>query len=159
MRTLVERVGRLQRLAAFEAAARLGSFTGAARELGMTQPGATRHIRALETELGVSLFERRSNRVALSAAGRRLYESVSQGFAVIESALDRIVAAADGFVLAANPGVAQRWLVPHLDQGLLVPVGPEVRHATFGYYLFWPKGRRRETVRHLADWLKTLIAR
>ncbi len=38
MRSAVREVDRLQRLAVFEAAARLGSFTSAADELGMTQP-------------------------------------------------------------------------------------------------------------------------
>ena len=116
MRPLIVRVGRLQRLAVFEAAARLGTFTAAAAELHMTQPGVTRHIRALEAELGITLFRRGANRALLSAAGARLLESVGQGFAIMESGLEQLAAEAPVFVLAANPGVAQRWLVPRLDE-------------------------------------------
>ncbi len=122
MRPLLERVGRLQRLAVFEAAARLGTFTAAAQELRMTQPGVTRHIRALEADLGLTLFERSANRSVLSAAGARLHESVGQGFAAIESGLDQLGVEPTVFVLAANPGVAQRWLVPHLE-GLQQAIG------------------------------------
>ena len=115
MRPLIGHVGRLQRLAVFEAAARLGSFTAAAGELGMTQPAVTRQIRALEAELGVVLFDRSANRAPVSDAGRGLQKSVDQGFTTIELELERIGAGKSVFVLAANPGVAQRWLVPYLD--------------------------------------------
>ena len=122
MRPLVGHVSRLQRLAVFEAAGRLGTFTAAARELGMTQPAITQHVRALEANLGIVLFNRTANRARLSDAGRRLLDAVGQGFATIEMELDRLGAEESTFVLAANPGVAQRWLVPHLD-GLRTAVG------------------------------------
>ena len=115
VRPLIERVGRLQRLAVFEAAARLGSFTAAARELGMTQPAVTQHVRGLETDLGIELFHRTANRATPSAAGSRLQESIGEAFSRIEAELDRLDHDRSVFVLAANPGVAQRWLVPQLD--------------------------------------------
>ena len=52
---MTQKVGRLHRLAVFDAAARLGGFSAAARELGMTQPAVTRQIRALERSLGRDL--------------------------------------------------------------------------------------------------------
>jgi len=115
VRPLVARVGRLQRLAVFEAAARLGTFTAAAEELGMTQPAVTKHVRALEAGLGLTLFDRTANRASLSEAGRRLHRAVGQGFTTVEAELHRLADADPAFVLAANPGVAQRWLVPHLE--------------------------------------------
>ncbi|MBQ90746.1 MAG: LysR family transcriptional regulator [Acidimicrobiaceae bacterium] len=122
VRPLVARTGRLHRLAVFEAAARLGTFTAAARELGMTQPAVTKHLRALEASLGLALFDRSANRATLTEAGRRLHESADLAFSSVESELDRIDAEDSVFVLAANPGVAQRWLVPYLD-GLQEAVG------------------------------------
>jgi DNA-binding transcriptional LysR family regulator len=116
MRSVVERVSRLQRLAVFEAAARLGSFTSAASELGMTQPAVTRQIRALERSLGAELFVRTSNRSQLTELGQRLRDHVSSGFDVIEAGLAELSEHAGTFVLAAHPGVAQIWLVPRLDQ-------------------------------------------
>ncbi|MDF2381115.1 LysR family transcriptional regulator [Nostoc ellipsosporum NOK] len=57
------------RLKVFQAVAAHLSFTKAAAELFITQPAVTRHIRELEEELGVSLFERKANRVQLTQAG------------------------------------------------------------------------------------------
>lgn len=57
------------RLKVFQAVAAHLSFTKAAAELFITQPAVTRHVRELEEELGVSLFERKANRVLLTQAG------------------------------------------------------------------------------------------
>lgn len=115
MRPVVRRVDRLQRLAVFEAAARLGSFTAAGAELGMTQPAVTRQVRALERSVGIELFRRTSNRSELTDAGRRLLDSVDVGFGTIELTLDEVAASTDVFVLATPPGFAQELVVPHLD--------------------------------------------
>lgn len=115
MRELVRRVDRLQRLAVFESAARLGSFTAAARELAMTQPAATRHIRALERSLGAELFVRTTNRSELSELGRRLFDHVTAGFDAVEAGIAELDGHGGDFVLAAHPGVAQQWLLPRID--------------------------------------------
>lgn len=115
MRTIVRRVGRLHRLAIFESAARVGSFSGAARELGMTQPAVTRHLRSLERSLGHDLFIRSSNRSRLSEAGGRLHRALAIGFDVIEDGLNAIDNSAEVIVLATGPGLAQQLLVPILD--------------------------------------------
>lgn len=115
MRPLVARVGRLQLLAVFEAAARTGSFTAAAAELGMTQPAVTRQVRALERRVGVELFTRTANRSTLSEAGTRLWGQVAAGFEVIEGGLAELVDRPVTVVLATHPGLAQQWLLPRLD--------------------------------------------
>lgn len=114
-RRLVATVGRVQRLVVFEAAARNGGFTAAARELGMTQPAVTRQVRALEHALRVDLFNRTSNRSELTEAGRTLLRHVDRGFTEIERALTALATRSDVFVLACNPGLAQLWLVPRLE--------------------------------------------
>lgn len=124
MRELVGRVGRLQRLAVFEAAARLGSFTAAARELGTTQPAVTRQIRALEASLGAELFARTPNRSELTPAGRAVHHELSGAFASVERVLAEIGARRDPLVLACPPGLAQQWLVPRIDQ-LQRALGPD----------------------------------
>lgn len=115
MRRLIDGVDRLQRLAVFEASGRLGGFTAAARELGMTQPAVTRQIRSLERSLGVELFVRTANRSTLSELGRRFHAHVSAGFDLIESGLGELAEHQGTFVLASHPGIAQQWLVPRLD--------------------------------------------
>src|SRR5438445_870501 len=64
------------------------SFTKAAKRLGMAQPPLSRQIRALEEEIGVQLFERRSARVFLTDAGRGFLNGA-------RSVLDSAVAAVD----------------------------------------------------------------
>ena len=115
MRALVARVDRLQRLALFEAAGRLGSFTAAGRELGIAQPAVTRQIRALERSVGVELFHRTANRSELSEAGRNLLATLDLAFSAVERTLDDLIASDEIFVLASPPGFAQELLVPHLD--------------------------------------------
>lgn len=58
----------------FWAAAEEGSFSAAARALGLTQPTLGRQVAALEESLGVTLFERTGRALALTQAGRDLLE-------------------------------------------------------------------------------------
>lgn len=116
MHSLVQRVQRLQTIAVFECAGRLGSFTAAAGELGMNQSAVSRHIGALERALGRQLFDRSPNRVTLNADGELLVAAVQDGFDTIDHALGAITSSGPTLLLAANPGFAQQWLVPYLDQ-------------------------------------------
>ncbi|MES2342705.1 MAG: LysR substrate-binding domain-containing protein [Pseudomonadota bacterium] len=67
-------------LRAFEAAARLGSFQGAAEVLHLTPSAVSHQIRSLEVDFGQPLFLRRHRRVELTEAGRRLQVHVARGF-------------------------------------------------------------------------------
>lgn len=98
----------------FEAAGRLGSFTAAARELGMTQPAVTQQIRGLEHALGQALFDRAPNRVDLNRRGALLLATVTEAFDTLADGIMRIQTDRRSFMLAVNPGIAQRWLVPYL---------------------------------------------
>ena len=60
------------RLKVFRAVAERLSFTRAADELFVTQPAVTKHINELEKQLGVPLFVRRRNAVALTPQGELL---------------------------------------------------------------------------------------
>ena len=114
-RLVTQKVGRLHRLAVFDAAARLGGFSAAARELGMTQPAVTRQIRALERSLGRDLFARTANRSELTDAGQSLHSHVAAGLDRIDAGIREFTDDSGAFVLATHPGVAQLWLVPRLE--------------------------------------------
>lgn len=116
VRNIVAKVDRLQRLAVFESAGRLGSFSAAADELGMTQPAVTRHIRSLEASIGHTLFIRTSNRSRLSDAGSTLLAAVGEGFDAVERGLDKLDTEVETFELATGPSMANFILVPMLDQ-------------------------------------------
>ena len=62
----------IRQLRAFVAIAHAGSFTHAARELGVAQPALSQRLRALELELGVVLVERGNRTGGLTEAGRSL---------------------------------------------------------------------------------------
>jgi len=114
--TLLQRVPRLQMLVVFESAARLGSFTAAANELGMSQPAVSRQIAGLERAIGCDLFDRTGNRATLNRAGSELLGAVQVAFDTVEEALDHVEATDSTFLLAANPGFAQQWLLPNLNR-------------------------------------------
>jgi DNA-binding transcriptional LysR family regulator len=63
----------LPHLETFSKAAELSSFTGAARELGLTQAAVSQRVQALEKTLGAPLFQRTGGRVLPTEAGRKLY--------------------------------------------------------------------------------------
>lgn len=65
------------RLKVFQSVARNLSFTKAASELFITQPAITRHIKELESEFDVKLFDRIGNKIALTQAGTILLSYVN----------------------------------------------------------------------------------
>jgi LysR family transcriptional regulator, glycine cleavage system transcriptional activator len=108
----------LNALRAFEAAARNGSFLLAARELGLTPGAVSYQIKALESQLGVGLFQRLPRGVVLSEPGRAYQLRVADAF-------DRLGAATDGLVgrqrsrvvrITALPALAEKWLMPRLPR-------------------------------------------
>ncbi|HUS54442.1 MAG TPA: LysR substrate-binding domain-containing protein [Thermohalobaculum sp.] len=75
---MVYRLPNLVWLRAFEAAARLGSFTAAAGELGLTQAAVSHQVRSLEDKLGFRLFLRQARRLDLTDMGKAYLPSVSK---------------------------------------------------------------------------------
>jgi DNA-binding transcriptional LysR family regulator len=80
----------LRHLRAFEAVARLHSFTHAADELNITQPALSRTIQQLEEALGVKLLDRSSRHVEMTQAGRTFFEHVERVLAELERGVDAV---------------------------------------------------------------------
>ncbi len=81
----------LNALRAFEAAGQHLSFTAAANSLTVAQSAVSRHVIVLENFLGVALFERRPQQLALTAAGRHILPVVSKSFDRIDQALAEVI--------------------------------------------------------------------
>lgn len=104
-------------LIAFEAAARHQSFTRAAAELALTQSAVCRQIGALESQLGVALFQRTRRGVALTEAGSAYARKVAQRLQELErDALETMAGEGGGAAieLAVVPTFGTRWLLPRL---------------------------------------------
>lgn len=106
----------LAALRAFEAAARAGSFSAAARELNVTHAAIAQHVRALEARLGTSLLVRAGRGVMMTDAGRILADALAEGFAHIAGGVRAVTEDVAGRPLAitVTPSFAERWLMPRL---------------------------------------------
>ncbi|WP_341894558.1 LysR family transcriptional regulator [Ferrovibrio terrae] len=106
----------LDTLRAFEAAARLGSFSAAAEGLNLTHGAISRQVAKLERWLGLKLFQREARGVTLTPDGDRLYVSTREAFALIGAYSDRWTEPRGTAVvrLSALPSVSSRWLMPRL---------------------------------------------
>ena len=95
----------LRHLKTFRAVARNLSFTRAATELGYVQSAVTAHVKALEAELGVRLFDRLGRRVALTNAGRELLGHAGKILDMCEEARTAVTGAGEpsGAVTVSAP--------------------------------------------------------
>jgi DNA-binding transcriptional LysR family regulator len=80
----------LRHLATFTAVAEEGSFTRAAGRLHVVQSAVSSNVRALERELGVTLFDRSTHRVQLSEAGRAFLPEARRTLAAAAAARDAV---------------------------------------------------------------------
>ncbi len=66
---------------------REGSFTAAAKRLGLAQSGVSRSVRELEERLGVQLLVRTTRKLSLTQAGEQLYQKTASGFEMLDLGL------------------------------------------------------------------------
>jgi DNA-binding transcriptional LysR family regulator len=74
----------------FVRSAEAGSFSAAARTLGLTPAAVSRNVAKLESHLGIRLFHRSTRSLGLTEAGERLLAEVSDGLASIQTALANV---------------------------------------------------------------------
>ena len=77
-------------LRAFVRTVERGSVTAAARDLAMSQPGVTKHLRNLERHVGARLLERSSRLVRPTPQGQALYDASREALVAIDGALEGI---------------------------------------------------------------------
>lgn len=114
MRNGIPNLGALQ---AFEATARLGSFSRAAEELALTHSAVYRQVAGLEERLGVSLFTRVRRRVMLTEAGAEYAARVRHHLDQLEKDTLGLMSRAGvgrNLHVAVLPTLATTWLLPRL---------------------------------------------
>src|SRR5512143_3357331 len=116
MQKTLRRLPSLDFLRGFEAAGRLLSFTRAAEELFLTQSALSRQIQALESALGVALFERRHRALALTPAGVAFHRAVSENLRTLASAVETLHGGErePGVTLSTTVSFASLWVIPRL---------------------------------------------
>ena len=102
----------------FLAIAEVGSLSGAARQLGVSQPTLTRRVAGLEESLGAELFRRSPRGLELTEAGEAILphaQRMAEGAGELELAVSGRDRALAGLVrITATEGVALEWLTPAL---------------------------------------------
>ena len=116
----------LNALRSFEAAARHQSFTRAADELCVTQGAVSHQVKALETALGLKLFNRERQGLVITNAGHDYLAVVRDAFDRIALGTDRLLQRQHSGVItvSTSPDFAAKWLVSRL--GRFTEAHPEI---------------------------------
>jgi DNA-binding transcriptional LysR family regulator len=107
----------LSALQAFEASARLGTFSRAAEELSLTHSAVYRQVASLEARLGVQLFTRVRRRIVLTDHGAEYAGRIRHHLDQIEKDTSGLVSRTGmgrSIHIAVVPTLATTWLIPRL---------------------------------------------
>ncbi|EYS98299.1 LysR family transcriptional regulator [Cupriavidus sp. SK-4] len=117
---MIRRLPSMQVLQAFAATARTGNMTRAADALCVTHGAISRHIRALEAQLGCTLFLRAGRQLELTATGRELADELESALRAVELSLagatERRARERQSLSVNVSPELAGAWLVPKLPR-------------------------------------------
>jgi LysR family glycine cleavage system transcriptional activator len=113
---MIRRLPNLNQIRAFEVAARRMSFKDAAEELHVTHAAISHQIKALEADLGIQLFHRRTRRVELTSAGKKYAEKISGAIGDIAEATKSVVGEqmTGEITISMAPFLATRTILPYL---------------------------------------------
>lgn len=122
---MLKRYPSIQSMQAFLQAARVGSFSSAARQLSLTHSAISQQIRTLEEFVGQPLFVREGGRVVLTDAGVLFANQLADGFEQIDRALSSVKerTVKQSITLDVDPELAQSWLVARLPALLAALTG------------------------------------
>lgn len=108
------------RLKVFDKVAKRLNFTKAANELNITQPAVTKHIKEIESNLNIKLFERNGTKIKLTKAGEILLKYTEEIFSVyqkMEFEIGQLQEKQKGTLrLGASTTIAQYVLPPILAE-------------------------------------------
>ncbi|OWY27728.1 LysR family transcriptional regulator [Herbaspirillum robiniae] len=106
----------------FVAAADAGSFSAAARRLGLTSAAVGKNVARLEGNLGVRLFHRSTRKLTMTEAGERFLQEVGGGLETIRNAVANLASAggqpAGTLKVSMGTGFGREYIVPLLGDFL-----------------------------------------
>jgi LysR family glycine cleavage system transcriptional activator len=114
MNRSTSRLPPLNALRAFEASARHLNFRVAAEELGVTQGAVAQHVRGLEADLGLKLFDRLPRTLAITDQGRRYASQLRRAFEMMTEATAALRPEPLRLTISVTPTFAAKWLIPRL---------------------------------------------
>ncbi|WNC67722.1 transcriptional regulator GcvA [Thalassotalea nanhaiensis] len=108
----------LNSLKCFEAAARNGSFNGAADELCVSVSAISHQIKQLESYLNIEVFHRKTRTIELTEAGKKYYPILRDAFERIADGTSALLKPQDSNTLTIQlySTIAIRWLIPKLNK-------------------------------------------
>ncbi|WP_165847983.1 LysR substrate-binding domain-containing protein [Paraburkholderia lacunae] len=110
------RIPAISGLMAFEAVARLSSFSKAAEELSVTQSAVSHRISQLEAQLGTRLFIRVGANTSLTPHGEQLLEHVVRGLDCFREGIMSLQTSQRSVIrLSLPPALASNWLILRLS--------------------------------------------
>jgi len=108
-----------QKLISFMSIVRLRSYTGAARELSLTQPAISHHMRLLEEEYGHKIFIYEGKKLVLTEAGKILYdhaESASAKERILKEKLSGLISKKREVKFGATMTIGEFTIAPYLSE-------------------------------------------
>lgn len=109
----------LRGMAVFASVVRHGSFSGSAKELGITTSAVSQQIRSLENDMGVVLLHRSTRKLSLTEAGASFYESAKDVVAAAEQGRIRVNQLRDELAgnlrIATTPELGVNHILPALS--------------------------------------------
>ena len=119
----------IRAICVFHAAAKAGSVSKAAAQLGVTPSAVSQQIQLLEMQLGTSLTVKAGRHIALTEAGERYFASITDEIERIAEATSHIrgFRSTTALNVRATPTLANKWLLPRLPSFLDAHPNMEVR--------------------------------
>ncbi|XID75944.1 LysR family transcriptional regulator [Alkanindiges sp. WGS2144] len=129
----------LRSMAVFACVVERGSFSGAARDLGITTSAVSQQVRALEEEMDVLLLHRSTRKLSLTEAGQAFFHSCQEMVAAAERGRIRISELRDDLVgdlrIATTPELGAMHVVPALSCWLAAHPGLTVHFEAENRYI------------------------
>ncbi|MFY8043067.1 MAG: LysR family transcriptional regulator, partial [Rhodoferax sp.] len=112
----------LSTIESFVRSAESGSFSAAARRMGLTPAAVSKNVAKLEANLGVRLFQRSTRSLALTEAGERLLSDVGSGLATLQAAMSNLASSgglpAGTLKVSLAPAFGRDYVLPLLTDFL-----------------------------------------